>query len=461
MYRAFAYARAMRLFVPLLLFATSLVAAESGRLTENVVTRADANQTYTLYLPSSYDGAKKHPALLVFDPGSNGTAAAAIFRDAAEEYGWIVLSSNGTRSGDDRANEAAVRAMVPELDRYPIAPRRIYAAGFSATAMLAWQIGISSGLLHGVIGVGGRHVPEIPPSKFSFAHYGFAGDADFNNRDMREVDALLEDAGKRHRFEDFPGGHRWIPPELARDAVGWMERIAIQEQRRADDPALVARLLAHDSAAAAALESSGRKLDALRRYRAIAATFDAADARAAAARLEKDRDVARERKNEAVWDDFERTFQKQVLGNAGALFARIRDGALPATQLHLARELRVPELQRRATRGGREGLAARRLLDLLYTHTAFTMLPALFAQREYSLAAMTAGVATQIHPHRWGGWYNQAAAHAVAGNTRAALASLEKAVEAGFSSARQLAADDHFASLRGQERYRALLAKLN
>lgn len=450
----------MRTIAALLLFATSLAAAEPGTLTRSVVTHADPKQTYALYLPSTYDGVKKHPVLLVMDPSSNGPAAAEIFRPAAEEYGWIILSANGTLSGDGDANEAATQAMVPELNYYPVMPGRVYAAGFSGTAILAWQIGIATGVLNGVIGCGGRNVREVPAEKFSFAHYGFAGDADFNNREMREVDELLEQAGKVHRFEEFSGEHRWLTPELARDAVGWMELIAMKDGRRPKDDALVAKLHARDAAAAAALEASGKKLQALRRYRAVAATFDSADARAAAARLEKDPSVARERKEEEKWDEFERNFHKQVLGNVRALFARFREDDLPQTQQRLSHELRVPELQRRAKRPGHESLVARRLLNVVYGQTAFRLTPELFARREYSLAAMVAGVATEIHPERWAAWYNQGAAYARAGDAKSAVAALEKAVEVGFRSAKQLAADEDFAPIRSSERYQAFLKKL-
>jgi hypothetical protein len=450
----------MRILAALLL-ATSLTAAEPGQLVKSVVTHADPKQTYALYLPSTYDGVKKHPVLLVMDPSAHGAAAAEIFRPAAEEYGWIILSSNGTVSGSgDETNELAVRALIPELNYYPVMPGRVYAAGFSGTAILAWQIGINTGFLHGVIGVGGRNIRELPPSRFSFAHYGFAGDADFNNREMREVDALLEEAGKVHRYEEFSGEHRWITPELALDAVGWMELVAMKDGRRPKDEALIARLHARDAAAAVALEKAGKKLEALRRYRAVAATFDSAEAREAATRLEKDPAVIRDRKDEATWDEFERNFHKNVLGNVRALFGRLREDDLGQTQARLSRELRIAELKRRATRPGREGLAGRRLLNVIYGQTAFRLINELLARGEYSLAAITAGVATEIHPERWIAWYNQASAYARAGDARNAVAALEKAAEVGFKNGKGLAADEDFALLRSNERFQAFLAKL-
>ena len=205
-----------------------------AQLVENVAARSDPTQTYTLFLPRAYDSAKKHPLLLVFDPRGRGTQGATIFQATADEYGWIVISSNQTRSdGSAEPNERAVRALLGETARYAVDERRVYAAGFSGTAILAWGVGIATRRLAGVIAVGGRYVDSVPPSRFNFAHYGFAGDRDFNNREMRLIEERLDKEGRfPHRFQPFDGDHRWIPPELAREAIGWMEVLAGNDRVR-------------------------------------------------------------------------------------------------------------------------------------------------------------------------------------------------------------------------------------
>ncbi len=449
-----------RLILPML-FATALAAAEPerGKLVENIASRLDPTQTYTLYLPTTYDAMKQQPLLYVFDPRGRGTFAAQIFKDAAEQYGWILISSNQTRSDDDgAANARAVRALLPEMSRYAIHRRRVYAAGFSGTAILSCAIGINTNVFAGVIGVGGRLVAHIPPAKFSFAHYGFAGDADFNNREMRVIDEMLEHEGKTHRFQEFRGEHRWFAPELAREAIEWMELLAMKAELRRRDASLIAQLYAKDVAAANALTG----VHALRRYREIATTFEGLhatdDAVAAVRRLENDAEVRRERKDIEKWDAFEERMIAQIFSQIGNTFARLREEDVLPTPSVLARELRVADLQRRAKRAGAEGATARRLLEALYTHTSFYMVEQLMAKREYELAAAVLGVATLIHADRWPAWYNLAAAQARAGNRRRALESLEKAVAAGFKDREQLLADEDFASLRGDARFQALLA---
>lgn len=445
----------------MLLFSATLAAAEPerGKLVENLASRVDPTQTYSLYLPTTYDAMKQQPLLFVFDPRGRGTFAAEIFKDAAEQYGWIVISSNQTRSDDDgKANARAIRALLPEGNRYASNPRRIYAAGFSGTAILSCAIGINTKALAGVIGVGGRLMEHIPPAKFSFAHYGFAGDSDFNNREMRVIDEMLEREGKPHRFQQFAGGHQWFPPELAREAIEWMELMAMKEQLRARDASLIAKLYAADIAATSALQG----VNALRRYREIARTYDGLhavdDARAAATRLEGDPAVQRERKEIAKWDEFEERTIRDTFSQIGTIFVRLREeDALPTASV-LARELRVADLQRRAKRDGAEGGTARRLLEALYTQTSFYLVEQLMAKREYELAAAVLGVATQIHDDRWPAWYNLGAAYARAGNRRRALESLEKAASLGVWDRSQLATDEDLASLRGEARFQALLA---
>jgi predicted esterase len=455
----------MRRLVLLLLISAALVAAEPerGKLVENIASRADPTQTYTLYLPTTYDAMKQQPLLFVFDPRGRGTLAAEIFRDAAEAHGWIVISSNQTRSDDDgSANARALKALMPEMSRYAINPRRVYAAGFSGTAILSCAIGINTKVLAGVIGVGGRLVEHIPPAKFSFAHYGFAGDSDFNNREMRVIDEMLEREGKAHRFQEFAGDHRWLPPDLAREAVDWMELMAMKEERRARDASFIARLYAADVAAAKALDSGGQRVDALRRYREIVRTFDGLhavdDAAAAVTRLGADAAVQRELKDIAKWDEFEVRFMNDVMAQIGTAFARLRQEDLPPNASLLAREFRLADVQRRAKREGAEGRTARRLLEALYTQTSFYLPQQLMEKREYGLAAAVLGVAIQIHTDRWPAWYNLAAAQARAGERRRALESLEKAVAVGLKERSQLATDEDFASLRGEARFQALLA---
>lgn len=370
-------------------------------LQENVAARTDAAQTYTLFLPSSYDAANKHPLLFVFDPRGRATLAANLFREGAEEHGWIIVSLNGTRSDSPPGvdpNEPALRAVLPDaMKRYAVDQNRIYAAGFSGTAVLAWNLGIVSGLLAGVVGAGGPIADGVPAEKFNFAHYGFAGENDFNNLDMRKIDAQI--GAVPHRLRTFPGEHQWMPAELAREAIAWFELIAMKENRRSSDDAFIRAAYARDLAAATA--SSG--LESLRRYREVVATFEGLhpidDAKAAVARLEKDETVRRELAEEQKWDAFEERYHRETLPRVGTIAAALRaEGAMHATAIknRYLREFRVADLKRRAAREGAEGRTARRILASMHAQMAFYLPRQFEARGETAFAEGVRAVAAEI-----------------------------------------------------------------
>ena len=99
-----------------------LVTAQTpGQLTPKVSTKADAQQTYALYLPSHYEASRHWPVLYLYDPGAHGAAAAEHFLAAAEKFGYIVAASNVSHNGPAEASVNALQAMSLDVEsRFPI-----------------------------------------------------------------------------------------------------------------------------------------------------------------------------------------------------------------------------------------------------------------------------------------------------------------------------------------------------
>jgi poly(3-hydroxybutyrate) depolymerase len=139
---------------------------ERGRIVERLATMRDPATTYAYYLPSNYDASKRWPIVFVFDPGKRGPLAAELFRDAAETYGWIVVSSNDTSSSDDwQPNSRAINAMWTDAPRrFSLDTKRVYAAGMSGGAIMAWSLAKVTKSVAGVIGCSGRLAEETTPT---------------------------------------------------------------------------------------------------------------------------------------------------------------------------------------------------------------------------------------------------------------------------------------------------------
>jgi predicted esterase len=451
--------------IALLLLAAALAQAPAfptGTLVDGVATEADPSQTYTLYLPTAYPGENRWPLLLVFDPRGRARVAAELFRPAAEQYGWIVVSSNDTRSdGPMEPNIKAMNALWPEaLARFPSDPRRIYVAGFSGGAHLGWILAEATGRVAGVIASGGRVIDRVEDGKAIFASFATAGDLDFNYRGTREADRLLAARGAPHRLEFFAGPHQWLPEPLAHEALGWMELVAMQKKLRPADAVLVERLYTGDAAAAEALERGGGALAAQRRWEAIARTFDGlrdtAYARARAEALAGSREVAaalREEQRCDAWED-------ERLAAAGGELARIKESDKPPTLGRVTSVIGVGGIKKRAAEPGCTGAAAGRVLETIAVQAGYYLPRDLFAAGHYRHAEVALELALEVKPDNVYFAYNLACARARSGDSDGAVAALRDAVKAGYRDLAALEADPDLESIRGEPGYRALVEGL-
>jgi predicted esterase len=341
---------------------------------ERQPTTSDPSITYAYVLPPGYTAEKKWPVLFVFDPGKRGAMAAELFRDAAETYGWIVVSSNDTSSAAEwPPNAKAINATTADAgQRFSIDRNRVYAAGMSGGAIMAWRLGRAGGGVAGVIGCSGRPTDDDPRAP-SFDWFGTAGLDDFNYTETRAIEASLAAAHAHYRVEVFDGTHSWPPKELLRQAIEWMELQAMRRGTRPRDDAFIARTLQADMAAAASLDG----LEAFRRYEAIARTYDGL-ANVGAARAKADalrRNVQRALNDEQREAEFEAAAKQRVMRavrefvaddtEQGAAFARALDvdhlrkmgthaakRVLAFTRFQLRTLARELDAQQRAMRAG-------------------------------------------------------------------------------------------------------------
>jgi dienelactone hydrolase len=434
---------------------------EPGVVHSGLPTTRDPSQTFDLYLPSSFDAGKRWPLLLVFDPRSRGRLAAEIFVPGAERFGWIVASSNNTRSdGPWEPNERAVNAMFPDLmARLPVDPQRLYATGFSGGAMLAWVVGVRTGQLAGVISVGGRPPDNFERDPAKFALWAEAGTDDFNHDPTRELDRLGERGGRPHRLEFFAGDHQWFSATEAERALAWMELAAMRERRRPVDSALAARLCADDLAGADALLAANDRLAARRRLLAFAEACrgfaDVAPAEARAAQLARDPAVRRALKDEEWGVSYEQGARWRLAQTLAALRDEV---SVPPTS-RLASLLGLREMQATAALPGPRGEAGRRVLAQVRVQFGFYLMRDLFAARDWARALPGLELAAAAAPEDVGVRYNLACAQARTGKKAEALASLARALDLGLPHPEQMATDEDLASLRGDPAFEALLAR--
>lgn len=439
-----------------------------GRLIEKVYCQEAPDETYALYLPSSYKPETRWPILYAMDARGNGKEFAELFTAVAEKLGVIVVSSYNTASdGPMEPNVKAMRAMWADTHRrFPVDDTRVYAAGFSGTVRAACMLeGFAPGTFAGIFGASGGFPFDRPPNKnTSFAFFGTAGNQDFNYYELLDLGTELGKLGLPHRIVVFDGSHQWPPAELAGEGLAWLELQSAHKGRRTADPELLDLVWRRGLERARAEEGAGHLLDALRDYQGLAADFamsatlpppqELPEVKSKIAALAGSEALTAARR---TWEE-RKSRDQAYLKRAGRVLASAGGGM---TTKQLVADLEIADLKaREASKDRDESLSAQRLLSTVRAQTAFYLPTRLREMNQPDRAALLLSVATEIQPDNPNTWYNLACAQAVAGWNRKALDSLHKAVAAGWNDLAQMQKDPDLERLRKEKEFQELVAEV-
>ena len=429
-----------------------------------VLTLDHADQQYSLYLPLEYSPERQWPVLFVLDPRGRAMVAMELFRERAQELGWIVLSSYQSRSDTlvSVTTDAFQALLVDAQRRFSVDRRRFYLAGMSGTSHASWRfakhlqdhvagiIGCAGGLPHEEKG---KRLGEVP-----FAYFGITATHDFNYQEQRELDALLEEAGARHWLEIFAGRHQWPDRHLTFEAMDWLElhamKAGLTEPRRdfleEEFRGLVQRAReAEDLSLELALHRRiVQDFSGLRNVAPFAERM--AELEASTELREAERQARRLAKQE----------EKYLNWVFPAWHARVADpDQPPPTAARSLADLRVRALQEQAADATNvaEADSASRLLESVYTAVAFYLAKSFRDLGEFEREARVLEVAVAIFPERRGSRWRLAEAYAAGGLDARALAALEAAVALGRVDLERLATDPAWERLRGDADWERLL----
>ena len=432
----------------------------TGTIIPVVVTKAEPDQTYALYLPSSYDARRTWPVIYAFDAAARGQLPLECFRESAEKYGYIVVGSNISRNGPMLPSLRAGLAMMRDtLDRFSVDERRLYATGFSGGARAAGTMAqVQQGRIAGVIGcAAGFPEKAQPTAQTPFAFCGTIGNEDFNWVEMNRLDRTLASLGKAHRLLRFSGGHTWPPKDVAMAAVEWLEIQAMKAGTRPKDAALIEGWLQRDLSQAKDEENRGTLFEAWLSYSDLATTFrgliDVQPFETRAAALQNQEVVKKQIRREREAENLEIRRQVEIARYVGQMSDTEQQADAERNLYALVNALKR-DAQRART--PLEQLLARRLLEHANI-TAYYAGSALFESGKYGSALSYFQIQAAIHPESSGIQYRIAVTCARAGGTKNALEALKNAADKGFSDIARIEQETGFEKLRNDPRYGPIL----
>ncbi len=462
------FCQALLLVNLLFLFACSTAQAASddlprGTVIEKVVCKADASQSYALYLPSNYAPQRPWAILYCFDPAARGQLAVEQFKEAAEKYGYLVVGSNNSRNGPGVPLEQIIQTLFNDtLARFAIDEKRTYAAGFSGGARVASSIAYRlNGRVAGVIACGAGLAPNLlPPKSVPFVLFAAAGTDDFNFPELYRLHQDLDSLAIANRFAVFDGGHSWAPSPLCTEAIEWMEIQAMRRGQRAKDDSLIAEVLNKQLDKARYLEAAKKSYEAYVAYDGLAKDFkglkEVSEYEKKAAQLKASKEV----KEEIRQLELEATKQERELTNLLTLKAAIKQADAPAVALMDLRRA-IADLQKRSDEkeNSSQRRVARRVVNGFYVNlvesgNAFTQ------AKRYDEAIFNLEIALLVRPDNPGLHYRLACLYALKGQKKRALESLKKAIEKGFKDAAELQNNRELDGLREDPEFKKLFEDL-
>lgn len=186
------------LFFALVLISTTNFSQElrllRGAITENVVVNDSLKETFSLYLPTTFDVRKPWPIIFVFDLKGRGKASVSMMVNAAEKEGYILASSDNVNDSLSISENVLIanRMLNASINVVPVAKDRTYTAGFGSGAMFASILPTFIKEIKGVVSIGASVGNiQILNSKHTFQFIGIVNRSDYSFRDMLDTQQIL------------------------------------------------------------------------------------------------------------------------------------------------------------------------------------------------------------------------------------------------------------------------------
>jgi tetratricopeptide (TPR) repeat protein len=432
-----------------------------GQVIDRVISKADPGQSYALYLPSFYDPGRRWPILFCFDPAARGRLPVELFRDAAEQYGYILAGSNNSRNGTAGQGPEAMRAMWNDAQaRFTIDSACAFAAGMSGGARLVCGFAQQSDFLTGVIAFAAGFPQAHAPQSVPYLFFGAVGVDDFNFPELRQLDTELDRLGATKKIVAFDGGHGWPPSSVCTRAIEWLELQLMRIGKHPRDKEMVERLFEKEAASIRAAEAGGNVGEAYLLAKALAkdfagfqnvSAFESKAAQLGASRQvkkylqdEKDQQAVQYRREEELFARWEKRYEDADPDRASQSFASM------LLELKRQSEAASDSSQRRI---------ARRVLNGCYV-SAYEESRSLFEQGSYRSSAHMLEMAVSIFPDRPQVLYALSSTYAKARDRKKALDALKRASDRGFRDATAVEADNAFEFLRDDPALKKILAEI-
>ncbi|MDX1767756.1 MAG: alpha/beta hydrolase [Arenibacter troitsensis] len=185
---------------------------KKGIVIDSIPVKDSISESYSLFLPTTFEMDRNWPILLVFDMEGQGKRAVRMFQEAAEKQGYILAAPNNVNDSLSTSQNILVTGrMFNDIIRLlPIHKNRSYSAGFDSGARFASVLPIFVKGIAGVISCGAVYPNmDILNTNNLFQFIGIVGKEDYAYPEMLAGKSLMGRLKFPNHLLVFNGGHEW------------------------------------------------------------------------------------------------------------------------------------------------------------------------------------------------------------------------------------------------------------
>ncbi len=425
---------------------------EPGKIMDTVACRKTPKQTYALYLPRDYSGDHPIGVIFFYDPGARGVVPLGRYRELAERYHLILVSSNQSHNGPFTLPIDAEAALLPDVkERFAINSDRMFISGFSGGARASVFLTSRNPVYAGVIACGTPFNPDdrLTP-KEPVPIVEIIGNQDMNFAGAFAMKSYREQIRYPQTLILFEGPHQWPPVNVYDHALYLLlclKGLGAPDQRHNEQifRSLVKQQLDSTDAYHAYVNMSGSSLQGVRRE--FLDSLETAVKSNPGFKEQQSSFPGLLREEETIRDEFYLRFALLRGATADSAF---REGEW---KNFIARQNRRAQAKDR-----QESLMGQRVLAWMRGN-CFEEYSAQFRNKDYFHATLNARLMTLLE----NSFRNQLAlarTYAAREMKREAIQSLKKSVALGLTDRRLLENDRYFQSIKEDKAFQAILLKL-
>lgn len=429
----------------------------------DVFCESDSTQSYALYLPSTYEPAKRWPIIYFFDPGGRGRRPLELYQQAAEKYGFIFAGSNNSRNFSNDQWKSVSAIWQDTHARLALDERRIYTSGFSGGARVAGAMALNCPKcqIAGVIAHGAGYPSNQLGSQDKLLYFFAVGDHDFNWPEVMKIRREREEHDQPYRVRVFSGSHQWAPPDVLEDAVEWLVLKAMQSGQVPPEQAFIERQYQQTLDQVANAKKRKDSLQELIAYRSLTSDFsglgDVSEVHKKLVALKSSAALKSALKNEEkqIADQFD--LEREI---SPKLRAYIDGNADDLSTLQIEIVHGMARLKREAEHGRDE--AKRLIFGRAFEDLWVEGIEA--GQQELQAGHLEKAencfdLMSRIRDDPWP-FLLLARTHAAAGKSKRAIADLQQAERRGFKDADAIASDKQLQVLKADPEFQKFLSEL-